>query len=152
MSSDREHGAAARRSGRWSMQLPKELPAVRIARVAIGRWLEHADESLVRDARSVVTELVANAVRYGQPPITMTLVLDGDRCRVEVVDASARPWARRWPDDGGWGLRIIGRLAEHWGLDEASSRVWCDLRARPATPLGANHADDAGWVDARPQR
>jgi anti-sigma regulatory factor (Ser/Thr protein kinase) len=126
------------------VQLPKDLPAVRTARVAIGRWLEGADESLVRDTRSVVTELVSNAVRYGEPPVTLTLVLDGERCRVEVTDAGARPWAKRWPDDGGWGLRIIGRLAVQWGLDEAGSLVWCELKARPGTPLGAKHKGDAG--------
>jgi anti-sigma regulatory factor (Ser/Thr protein kinase) len=124
------------------MQLPKDLAAVRIARGAVGRWLDHADQRLVQDARNVVTELVSNAVRYGQPPITVTLVLDGDRCRVDVVDAGARPWARRWPDDGGWGLRIIGRLAERWGLDQARSHVWCELRARPA-PFAGDGADDS---------
>jgi anti-sigma regulatory factor (Ser/Thr protein kinase) len=139
MASDR----AAPPSGRWTMQLPKDLPAVRTARATVRRWLGDADPSLIRDARSVVTELVSNAVRYGEPPITMTLVLEGDRCRVEVVDSGARSWARRWPDDGGWGLRIIGRLAVHWGVDEAASCVWCELRARPAEPLAAGHADDA---------
>jgi hypothetical protein len=39
------------------MQLPKDLPAVRTVRVAIGRWLERADKRLVQEAWSVVTEL-----------------------------------------------------------------------------------------------
>lgn len=112
--------------------------------MAVGRWLVQADESLVEDARSVVTELVSNAVRYGRPPIRVTVVLDGDRCRVEVVDAGSPPWARRWPNDGAWSLRIISRVAERWGLDEATSGVWCELRTRPGKPLAGDGMDAQG--------
>jgi signal transduction histidine kinase len=128
MISDRHDRLAAPSAGRWTMQLPDGIPAVRAARLAAARWLGHADESLVRDARSVVTELVSNAVRYGEPPITLTVILDGDRCRVEVVHSGARRWARRWPHGGGWGVQIIGGIGERWGVDGTGSRAWCELR------------------------
>ena len=109
---------------------------MRTARAAVERSLEGAGGRLLDDARSVVTELVSNAVRFGQPPITLSLEfdLDAEALRVEVSDGGAGAWARRRPDEqGGWGLRIIDQLAESWGIDEASSRVWCELQGSQRT-------------------
>ncbi|KPI15134.1 putative PAS/PAC sensor protein [Actinobacteria bacterium OK006] len=65
----------------------------------------------------IVSELVTNALRYGTPPVQLRLIKD----RVltcEVSDASpAAPHLRhaRTLDEGGRGLFIVARLAQHWG-------------------------------------
>ena len=50
---------------RQSLLLPKDVPASRTARSALGGWLSCVDRPTVDAARSIVTELVANAVRFG---------------------------------------------------------------------------------------
>ena len=139
-----------RPSARWTLQLPKDLPAVRTARAAVERTLEGAGEQLIDDARSAVTELVSNAVRYGRPPITLSVAFDDGELRVEVQDGGAGAWAARSPDEnGGWGLRIVGRLADRWGVDEASSRVWCVLRAaQPKSVRPAKRRSTSGRVSS----
>ena len=116
---------------RWSLMLPKEAPAVRTARGAVETWLADAPASLRDDARSVVTELVGNAIQYGEPPIQLRVERTVKGFRIDVADAGAhRP--RRGPRAGGsgWGLRIVDAIADSWGVADDASRVWCLLRAR----------------------
>jgi anti-sigma regulatory factor (Ser/Thr protein kinase) len=113
--------------------LPKDLPAVRTARAAVDEWLAPVPRPLRDDARSVVTELVANAVRHGEPPIQLRIERTARGLRIDVADAGAqRPaYSRRAPTTG-WGLRIVDALADRWGIAENASRVWCILESDPA--------------------
>jgi anti-sigma regulatory factor (Ser/Thr protein kinase) len=114
---------------RCQIMLPKDAPAVRTARHAVDRWLEDAPSRLRDDARSVVTELVSNAVRYGRPPIHLTLEQREDGVRIDVVDAGPlRSTSTRPSDRGRWGLRIVDELSETWGTAEDASHVWSKLR------------------------
>jgi anti-sigma regulatory factor (Ser/Thr protein kinase) len=114
---------------RWSMTLPKDAPAVRQAREAVGQWLQDAPPRLRDDARTVVTELVSNAVRYGRPPIVLKVEKTARDWRIDVADAGTlRPRRKPDGDAGGWGLRIVGAMAESWGIADDASRVWCRLR------------------------
>ena len=118
---------------RWSITLPKDLGAARTARAAVERWLEHAAPQARDDARSIVTELVTNAVQHGRPPIQVKLERKASSYMLEVADGGierARRAARfRQP---GWGLRIVDAIAESWGTGEDGSRVWCEIPMDPA--------------------
>ena len=72
---------------------------------------------LVDDLRLVVSELVTNAVRHGEPPVHLSIDLDlrdGDGVRrVTVVCRDGGPWDGSEPSPhGGRGLTLVEALAE----------------------------------------
>ena len=78
----------------------------------------------------LVSELVTNGIVHGRPAsdrsITLELLINST-LRCAVVDAGpgfARRAAR--DRDGGWGLRIVERLADRWGVHHTrhGTRVW----------------------------
>jgi anti-sigma regulatory factor (Ser/Thr protein kinase) len=118
---------------RWSILLPKDVPAVRTARSALDRWLRDTAGETADDARSIVTELVSNAVAFGRPPIELTVEQQRRCLRIEVADAGTGTPVRRPPDGhGGWGLEIVSRLAPRHGLLPGRSGAWCELPCAPA--------------------
>lgn len=86
----------------------------------------------------VVSELVTNALRYGDPPIQLRLI--HDRMLIcEVSDSSnTAPHLRRARvlDEGGRGLLLVAQLTERWGTRQtaAGKTIWCE---QPLTPAGA---------------
>lgn len=121
--------------------LPQDIGAVRSARAAVDDWLRDAPARTRDDARSVVTELVSNAVRYGRPPIQLKVERQAHDWRIDVADAGNRRFGpRSRAPGGGWGLRIVGALADSWGIAEDASRVWCRLRRDVAADAAAPHA------------
>src|SRR5829696_1160840 len=119
-----------RSPSRWSLTLPKDVGAVRTARASVEQWLEQAPPRVRDDARSIVTELVANAVRYGRAPIQVKLERKASHWMLEVADGGLERARRASPSASpGWGLRIVDALAESWGTGENGSRVWCRLPA-----------------------
>ena len=83
----------------------------------------------------MVSELVTNAIRYGQPPIQLRLI--NTRTLIcEVSDASSTaPHLRRARafDEGGRGLLLVAQLATHWGTRHTRNgkTIWAEQR-RPA--------------------
>ena len=70
-------------------------------------------EDLVDDVRLVTSELVGNAVRHGEPPVTLEVVLDDDggRHRVVLTCQDGGPWDGSDPSPGsGRGLVIVRAL------------------------------------------
>jgi anti-sigma regulatory factor (Ser/Thr protein kinase) len=114
--------------------LPQEVGAVRTARTSVEQWLQDAPARVRDDARSVVTELVSNAVRYGRPPIHLEIERHAGEWHIDVADSGNRRFGpRARGDQAGRGLRIVGALAADWGIADDASRVWCVLRAdRPS--------------------
>jgi anti-sigma regulatory factor (Ser/Thr protein kinase) len=86
------------------------------------------------DADLLVTEVVTNAVRHGAGD-SIRIQLDstasgGLRC--EVIDAGSGfvpPREPRPHDDraGGWGLMLLDRLSDAWGVHAGSTHVWFEL-------------------------
>ncbi|MGR4880366.1 SpoIIE family protein phosphatase [Streptomyces sp. LARHCF249] len=77
----------------------------------------------------VVSELVTNAIRYGEPPIRLRLIRDTSLI-CEVSDASnTAPHLRRARDfdEGGRGLLLVARLTQGWGTRHTTSgkTIWC---------------------------
>jgi|SRR5215208_6866669 len=123
---------AVGRGRRWSILLPRDVPAARTARSALDAWLTDTAAETADAAHSIVTELVSNAVAFGRPPIEVTVEEQPGRLRIEVADAGTGTPTRRPPDEhGGWGLEIVGRLAPRHGTLRGRSGIWCELPSPP---------------------
>ncbi|MER6473413.1 ATP-binding SpoIIE family protein phosphatase [Streptomyces collinus] len=78
----------------------------------------------------VVSELVTNAIRYGEPPIQLRLIRD--RALIcEVSDASSTsPHLRRAHayDEGGRGLLLVAQLTQRWGSRQTGGgkTIWAE--------------------------
>lgn len=96
----------------------------------------------------VVSELVTNALRHAGGLVGLSLVFDARRLRIMVSDDSRVRPTPRPRAAGGWGLLIVERLTEAWGVvpSPGGKRVWADLAAADATtvpapvPAGHRHA------------
>lgn len=111
--------------------------APRLARHAVRERLDgRLDEDTAYDIHVVVSELVANAVRHGgahgADAVTVSLLLEPDRVRVEVEDPGPgfEPPERPEPREsgGGRGLVLLERMTSRWGVErEGASRVWFEV-------------------------
>ena len=125
----------------WS--LPPDAAAAGVARRVLRQRCSSLPNPLLEDALLLVTELVANAIRHGQGPVTLALIPRQDRLRVEVTDASAarpRPRTSGVEAESGRGLQIVDVLASRWGAvprQPTGKSVWfeLDLRTQPAEPV-----------------
>ncbi|MEU9254915.1 SpoIIE family protein phosphatase [Streptomyces sp. NPDC048270] len=82
-------------------------------------------------AELVVSELVTNAIRYGQPPIQLRLIHENNTLICEVSDSSnTAPHLRRARtfDEGGRGLLLVAQLAHRWGTRHApiGKTIWAE--------------------------
>ncbi|WP_316775918.1 ATP-binding SpoIIE family protein phosphatase [Streptomyces sasae] len=86
----------------------------------------------------VVSELVTNAIRYGEPPIRLRLIRD--RALIcEVFDGSSTsPHLRRAHayDEGGRGLLLVAQLTQRWGSRQTGGgkTIWAE-QPLPEGPL-----------------
>ncbi|SED69558.1 PAS domain S-box-containing protein [Streptomyces sp. 2231.1] len=126
----RVQGLPAESVGDWT--LPREPRSVGRAReYARGQLLSWDLEPLVDTAELLVSELVTNALRYGEGEIRLRLLLD--RTLVcEVWDSGlVQPRRRRArdTDEGGRGLQLVGLLSAAWGSRRTprGKTVWFEL-------------------------
>ncbi|GAA2073325.1 SpoIIE family protein phosphatase [Streptomyces albiaxialis] len=102
--------------------------ARRLARRALARW---DLEELTEPVELLVSEIVTNAVRYAERPITLRLLrTDTLRCEVgDDVPQLPRLRQARATDEGGRGLYLVNRLARRWGATRLSTGkvVWFEL-------------------------
>ncbi|MEU5366912.1 SpoIIE family protein phosphatase [Streptomyces sp. NPDC005925] len=137
----RVQGLPAESVGDWT--LPREPRSVGRAReYARSQLLSWDLEPLVDTTELLVSELVTNALRYGEGEIRLRLLLD--RTLVcEVWDAGlVQPRRRRArdTDEGGRGLQLVGLLSAAWGSRRTprGKTVWFEL----ALPDGENSVAD----------
>ncbi|MFF7244764.1 SpoIIE family protein phosphatase [Embleya sp. NPDC008237] len=104
----------------------------------LGAWdLDH----LVFTTELVVSELVTNAVRYGEHgPITLGLVRGRDVLICEVSDPSnTQPRLRRArsTDEGGRGLFLVAQLTSRWGsrYERRGKTIWAEQEIAPAADV-----------------
>lgn len=126
----RVQGLPSESVGDWT--LPREPRSVGRAReYARAQLLSWDLEPLVDTTELLVSELVTNALRYGEGEIRLRLLLD--RTLVcEVWDAGlVQPRRRRArdTDEGGRGLQLVGLLSAAWGSRRTprGKTVWFEL-------------------------
>ncbi|MEU8708488.1 SpoIIE family protein phosphatase [Streptomyces sp. NPDC048565] len=114
----------------WFLEPEDAAPgrARRLARRALSRW---GLEDLTDEMELLVSEVVTNAVRYAERPVTLRL-LRTDILRCEVGDDSPqlpRQRRARETDEGGRGLFLVNRLARRWGATRLSTGkvVWFEM-------------------------
>ncbi|WP_432081480.1 SpoIIE family protein phosphatase [Streptomyces sp. WAC 04229] len=126
----RVQGLPTESVGDWT--LPREPRSVGRAReLARAQLLDWDMEPLVDTTELLVSELVTNALRYGEGEIRLRLLLD--RTLVcEVWDSGlVQPRRRRArdTDEGGRGLQLVGLLSAAWGSRRTprGKTVWFEL-------------------------
>ena len=136
------------------LELGGGVDAGRTARRALAGFLGGVESPLYEDARLLVTELVTNCVRHaGIGPddrLELLVSVSRDTLRVEVRDSGPgfepQPRAPHNASDSGWGLVLVDRLADRWGVvREASTRVWFEID-RPRTWHGGMQGADTQWA------
>ena len=118
-----------------SLRLDRGPDAAAKARRGLARLRGDLDAPLMETLRLLVTELVTNSVKHtGARTVELTVLVGSSALRTEVSDAGPGfdPGKARLPsnDHTGWGLFLVERLAERWGVDKAggATKVWFELR------------------------
>jgi anti-sigma regulatory factor (Ser/Thr protein kinase) len=115
--------------------------AVPDARKALDALDDHVSPQTLDDLRLLVSELVTNSVRHAglaqSQAIELKVKLLPETVRVEVNDQGSgfqpTPRTAQSDDQSGWGLYLVSRLADRWGVtSDGATRVWFELdRNRP---------------------
>jgi anti-sigma regulatory factor (Ser/Thr protein kinase) len=123
--------------GRLHLQLRPGPEAAGEGRHALDRLEGAIDDRRLSELRLLVTELLTNSVRHGvrheRGWVTLDVEIYANSVRVVVrdsgpgfeLDGAPRPHLDR---PGGWGLCLVDRLADRWGVDrEDETAVWFEL-------------------------
>jgi anti-sigma regulatory factor (Ser/Thr protein kinase) len=120
------------------LQLPGGPTAPRLARAAVDRLEHQVPPGVLDDVRLVVSELVTNSVLHGRAGLTervrLRVMVLGSTVRLEVSDPGPGPADRRpgagEDQTGGWGLLLVDRVADRWGVRPGHPpAVWAELAA-----------------------
>ncbi|WP_338083876.1 ATP-binding protein [Candidatus Frankia nodulisporulans] len=125
--------------------LPSAVPQARHV-LREGMRLASIPEDVGSTAELLVSELVTNAVKYGEPPLWLFIEMRPGLIHASVSDTSTVLPQRRTADadaEGGRGLLVLDALAGSWGTVAAESGkyLWFDLPVPPLSP-------DASTTDA----
>jgi anti-sigma regulatory factor (Ser/Thr protein kinase) len=129
-----------------SQQQARELPLVVLHRLRSNEDAPRAARELIEemfvdvegyahgrrdDLILCVSELVANAVRHGEPGhLTLQIERSGSGVRIEVGDDGVDPfvWPRDLNPDGHWGLKLVKTMSDRAGVDRRPWTVaWCEF-------------------------
>jgi anti-sigma regulatory factor (Ser/Thr protein kinase) len=117
------------------LALPARPDAARQARrELLSRGL---DEDVSHTVTLLTTELIANAIRHaGMDPARDRIVFFGrmqpDLVRIEIGDSGPGFSAQEASEKGGFGMRLLGKLASRWGCERSGQgfRVWFEVDRR----------------------
>jgi anti-sigma regulatory factor (Ser/Thr protein kinase) len=105
------------------------------ARSAIESLRPRLGDELAGDLTLAISELVTNSYRHAasRDAIGVEVTIGDEFVRCEVIDEGdgfpARPVPPERRGDGGWGLYIVDRLADRWGVHSGPpTRVWLEIR------------------------
>ena len=118
-----------------SIALGRSPEAAALARRAIADLRADLDPPLMETLRLLVTELVTNSVRHTAADfVTLKVAVGKAAVLTEVADTgpgfSPECVEQAGAEDTGWGLFLVQRLANTWGVkhDGPAKRVWFELR------------------------
>ncbi|MFB7416579.1 SpoIIE family protein phosphatase [Streptomyces sp. NPDC056210] len=123
----RARGLSEDQAVHWD--LPSDPSVVAAARSLAGRQLvAWGLEGIAFETELIISELVTNAIRYGEGPVSLRLIRDR-HLTCEVTDGSnTSPHMRRAhdTDEGGRGLYLVMSMSHRWGTRYAArgKTVW----------------------------
>jgi anti-sigma regulatory factor (Ser/Thr protein kinase) len=123
--------------GRLHLQLRPGPEAAGEGRHALDRLEGSLDNAQLSELQLLVTELLTNSIRHGVDDrgwIMLDVELYSNAVRVVVTDSGPgfepeQPRPTPHVDrPGGWGLCLVDRLADRWGVDRGNrTAVWFEL-------------------------
>jgi PAS domain S-box-containing protein len=127
----RTRGLPASQVATWDIPADPSLVAA-IRKQVVGQLERWRLTETAFTAELVVSELVTNAIRYGERPIRLRLIHDTSILICEVSDASpTAPHLRRAKtyDEGGRGLLLVAQLTQRWGSRHTADgkTIWAEL-------------------------
>ncbi|MFJ1602337.1 SpoIIE family protein phosphatase [Streptomyces sp. NPDC088253] len=127
----RTHGLAPSQVATWDIPADPALVAP-IRKQVVDQLDAWGLSAATFTAELVVSELVTNAIRYGEPPIRLRLIHDAETLICEVSDSShTAPHLRRAKtyDEGGRGLLLVAQLTQRWGSRHTADgkTIWAEL-------------------------
>jgi anti-sigma regulatory factor (Ser/Thr protein kinase) len=112
-----------------------------VARRALERFSGQLEDDVAERSALVVSEVVTNSVKHAgltaTQPIDLEIGLAPERLRIEITDDGPGFEPAAAPADpsqatGGWGLPLVDRLTDRWGIDFShSTHVWCEFDLDP---------------------
>jgi anti-sigma regulatory factor (Ser/Thr protein kinase) len=135
MATKTRRGAGTHGPGGLSINLGRGPDAAAEARSAISKLRADLDPPLMETLRLLVTELITNSVRHtAADSVSLRVAVGKSAVLTEVADTGPgfdpECVEQAGADDTGWGLFLVQRLADKWGVkhDGPSKRVWFELR------------------------
>jgi anti-sigma regulatory factor (Ser/Thr protein kinase) len=128
-----------------SMEVPALPTSVAQARVALDSFALGLPSAKRDDARLLLSELVTNSIRHGgmDPSRTVQLQMSEEHgsLRVEVTNRGlgfGEATLQRERAGSGWGLALVARIADRWGVVEGEgvTTVWFELTPEPRSRIG----------------
>jgi hypothetical protein len=125
-----------------TIDLPLEPESAQRARKELEQFRGSLDDAAFIDLRLLVNELVVEALRDpdsgGVGTIKLRAEVEGDRVHVAVAEGAGAyrlPSRRPEPGDVGWGLHLVQRLSNRWGMQREGPRstVWLEMLRTPHT-------------------
>lgn len=115
-----------------AFRLPAVSDSIPLARREVDRLASEVDEEQLEVLRLLVSEMVSNSIRHaeGSRSVEVRVRLGRRSIRLEVEDRGPgfRPPRAAPSASGGWGLVIVDRLAQRWGVRSGpKTTVWLEL-------------------------
>jgi anti-sigma regulatory factor (Ser/Thr protein kinase) len=119
------------------LEPPPVADSIPRAREALDGLAVAVGPERLEDLRLVVSELVTNSVRHAglgaEQQIDLRVDSTDDRIRVEIHDAGpgfeVPPAPGSLYQESGWGLYLVSRIADRWGIatDSTGTTVWLEI-------------------------
>ncbi len=117
-----------------SVDLPSRPESAAVARAEVGRRLTgKVEHDVLARLGLLVTELVTNGVKHADGDwVRVEVSVRPEQIRAEVIDGgsgfSPPPAPSASLRTFGWGLVLVRRMADRWGVE--AGRVWVELERR----------------------
>ena len=127
-----------------AIDLPPEPESAGLAREQLQAFRGALDEVSFIDLCLLVDELVVEALMAADGedigPIELRAERDGDRVHVAIAEGGGAyrlPSRRPEPGDPGFGLHLVQRLSDRWGMrrDRDRATVWLEVLSTAGRPV-----------------